>query len=62
MFNSEKFGKAIAFIMMYFIFTTIFYFLLKFINKFPDNWNYFHIANITLFLILIGFLLKFLLK
>jgi len=52
------FGRITGFIFMYFLFTTIFYFILKLTDKFPTNWGYIHIIFITLLLILTGRLIK----
>lgn len=57
----KKFGEKAGFILMYFIFTTLLYFILKFLNKIP-NWNYFHILLLTFFIMLIGILLKWFLE
>ena len=47
---------------MYFVFTTIFYFILKLLNKIPDSWGYFHVLILTLFIVLLGTLIKLLLR
>ena len=57
-FSSEKLGEAIGFVVMYFIFTTILYFLLIVLEKFPDSWTFLHIIAITLTIVLFGILLK----
>lgn len=56
------FGRKIGFITMFFIFTTALYFFLFSIGKLPENFTYLHVMLITLFIILTGTLLKFLLK
>ena len=58
----EKFGKIVGYITSYAIFTTILYFLLKYLNKLPGNWSYFNIAGLTFFIILIGITIKRILK
>jgi len=64
-----EFGKkesriylVIGYIIMYFIFTTVLYFILKYFDKIPENWNYIHMMVITLFIVLLGKLIKILLK
>lgn len=58
----KKLGKIIGFMLMYVLFTTILFFILKFSKKLPLNWSYFHVCNITIFITLIGSLLKLSLK
>jgi len=53
----RKFGERTGFILMYIIFTTILYFVLKFLNKI-SNLNYFYVLNFTLSITLLGILLK----
>ena len=58
----SKVWEVIGFVVMYLIFTTILYFLLGFLNKIPETWNYFYIAMITMFIVLLGTLIKMLLR
>ena len=58
----EKVGKKIGYIFGYFLFTTVLYLILNLLKKIPSNWNYFHIMVITLLIIIIGTLLKKVLK
>jgi len=58
----EFFGKGAGFVITYLIFTTVLYFLLKLIGKFPSDWTYFHIIFITFFIILLGTVIRLLLK
>ena len=60
--NKQSIGKKIGYVFMYFVFTTILYFILTFLNKIPQSWNYIHILNLTLFIVLLGTFLKILLK
>lgn len=60
--KTEKIGEIAGFVIMYFIFTTILYFLLYLIHKLPADWTYFHVIIITLFIVLVGALIKKLLK
>ena len=57
-----SFGKNLGFAVMYLIFSFILYFILTFLKKIPENWGFFHIFMITLFLVLLGTLIRFLLK
>lgn len=60
--SSEKFGRIVGGVVMYFVFTTILFFILRFLNKLPEKWNYFHVILITIFIVLLGSLIKMLLK
>ncbi|MEK6860321.1 MAG: hypothetical protein AABX54_05910 [Nanoarchaeota archaeon] len=56
--NIRKSGEIIGFILMYVIFTIMFYLILKFSNKIPDNWNFFYMSLITFLITAIGILLR----
>tara|TARA_Y100000310_G_scaffold336305_1_gene420453 strand:- start:509 stop:709 length:201 start_codon:yes stop_codon:yes gene_type:complete len=58
----KKTGKVIGFLVMYIIFTTILYFILKLLGKLPENWNYMYVVLITIFIVLLGILIKLLLR
>jgi len=58
----RKIGIWVGYVIMYFIFTTILFFILKLLHKIPENWNYFHVILITLTIVLLGTLIKMLLK
>ena len=58
----EKLGEKLGFVFSYFIFTTILYLILSFLNKIPESWNVLHLAPITLIIILAGLLIQKLLK
>lgn len=47
-------GEIFGFVSAYFLFTTMLFFVLTFLNKIPDSWTYFHIIGITISIILIG--------
>jgi len=55
-FNWFNFGKITGFIVLYFLFTTIFYFVFKF--RFIRNLNYFFAILITTFILIMGISLK----
>lgn len=61
-FNIEKLSKKIGYIFGYFLFTTILFFILNLLNKIPKTWDYFHIMGITLLIIIVGVLIKKILK
>lgn len=58
----ERFGQKAGYIFSYLIFTTTLYFLLRFLNKLPDIWTYFHIIGLTFCIVLAGEIIKRLLK
>jgi len=52
--NYKKLGKFIGFVVMFFIFTTILFFVLKFFEKLPSTWGYLHIIFVSSAIILAG--------
>jgi len=58
----RKIGEKTGIMTMYLIFTTLLYFILKLLERLPENWGYFHIVLLTLFIILLGTLIKMLLN
>ncbi len=60
--HTEKIGRITGFLVMYFIFTTILFFILKLTNKLPAKWTYIHIMIIVVLILFLGNLIKFLLK
>ncbi len=58
----NKTNQKIGYVFMYLVFTTILYFILRFLNKIPDSWGYFHVLILTLFIVLLGTLIKLLLR
>ena len=58
----DNFGKVIGYISAYFLFTTVLFLILEFLNRIPENWDYPYIMLITLIVIIIGVLVKRLLK
>lgn len=53
--TDEKIGIVVGFIFMYFVFTTILFYILILLEKLPKSWNYFYIMIITAIVVLIGF-------
>ena len=60
--NYEKAGKITGFLLMFAIFTILLYFILNFLNKIPEYWSLIHMFPITLLIVLLGTLIKLLLK
>ena len=58
----EKIGEKVGFVFAYLMFTTILFFVLKFVHKIPLTWNYINIAEITLVVAITGLIVKWLLK
>lgn len=65
-FEDKKFsflcGRITGFFVMYFIFTTLLYLILKYLNKLPSDFLYVYMFQFTLFIVLVGVIIKFLLK
>ena len=65
-FDEKNFGNAfprkLGYFIMYVVFTVIFYFILKILNRLPSDWIFFHVVGITLAIVLFGRLVKLLLK
>ena len=59
---NQKTGVVIGYIFSYAIFTTILFYILKLTKKLPSNWSIFQIIGITLIIVIIGLILKKLLK
>ena len=58
----ERLGEKVGYIFSYFLFTTILFFILTLLNKIPESWSYVHVMGITILIVLIGFMIKRLLK
>jgi len=58
----SRWGEKLGYLFAYFLFTTILYFVLAFLNKIPKSWTYFHIMGIALLIALAGIIIKRLLK
>jgi CDP-diglyceride synthetase len=54
----ENYGEKIGFIFGYFLFTTVLFFILNFLNKIPKNWSYLNLMTLTFVIALIGTLIK----
>lgn len=60
--DSEKLGKKIGFIVMLFLSSAIFFWILKFVGRLPYKWNYFNILAIVSMALLTGLIIKKALK
>tara|TARA_Y100000310_G_scaffold345815_1_gene470407 strand:- start:22361 stop:22564 length:204 start_codon:yes stop_codon:yes gene_type:complete len=54
--------RRLGYVFGYFLFTTILYLILNFLNKVPKEWSYFNIMGITLLIIFLGWSINRLLK
>ena len=52
--KKQKTGKIIGYVLMYFVFTTILYFILLILDKLPIFRNYFNVILLTFTLVIIG--------
>ena len=58
----EKYGQKIGYLFAYFLFTTILFFALTFLNKIPESWSYLHLMGITILITISGLTIRRLLK
>lgn len=58
----EIVGKKIGYVIGYFIFTTILFYVLHFMNKLPRSWSYVHVMGITISIAMFAVIVKRLLK
>ncbi len=58
----EKIGEGLGYVFSYFLFTTILFFILVILNKFPESWSYFHIMGIVILIAATGATIRRLLK
>lgn len=58
----KKLAQKLGYLFSYLIFTTVLFLVLKFLNKLPASWTYFDIAIITLLIVILGNILKKILK
>jgi len=58
----EKLGEGIGFIAMFFIFSTILFFLLEILDKLPADFGYFHVVFLSISIVLLGTLIRMVLK
>lgn len=50
--------KKLGFVFSYFIFTTVLFFALKFLNKIPEDFSYFYIMLITIGITFLGLIIQ----
>ncbi|MBM3233652.1 hypothetical protein FJZ19_01005 [Candidatus Pacearchaeota archaeon] len=60
--KSKKIAQKLGYLFSYLIFTTILFIILKLLNKLPDSWTYIDIAIITILIVILGNILKKILK
>jgi len=52
--KESKTGEKIGYALMYIVFTTILFFILNLLNRYPEDWTYFNAYGISLVIIIIG--------
>jgi len=50
----ERVGERAGYVFSYFVFTTILFFILTFLNKIPISWSYVHVMGITILIAVLG--------
>jgi len=55
-------GRNLGFAFSYFLFTTVLFFILDFLKRIPETWTYFHVAGITLAIVVVGILTERMIK
>jgi cytochrome c biogenesis protein CcdA len=58
----ERYGEKVGFVVGYALFTTILFSALKFSDTIPDSWSFIPVVGITLSIVLLGLLIKWLLQ
>ena len=54
----ERRGEITGYLFFYLVFTSILFIALTFFEKMPFGWNYIHVIGLTLFIVLIGTILR----
>jgi len=52
-----RIGKKFGYLFSYFLFTTILFYILTWLEKIPLSWTYLHIMGITIIIAVVGGLL-----
>jgi|GEM_PF-1922954 len=60
--STESIGEKVGYVVAYLLFTTILFLVLNLTHKIPDSWSYFHIMGITFSIVLIGTVIRRVLK
>jgi hypothetical protein len=55
-------GRAAGFLFSYFLFTTILFWILAFLEHLPAQWTYLHVVAVTLSILLAGMIVRRLLR
>jgi len=58
----EEVGEKIGFLFSYFLFTAILFFIFTILKKIPGDWSYMHMMPITIAIVVLGVVIKRLLK
>lgn len=58
----EELGESVGYVLGYFLFTTVLFFVLSFLNKLPRSWSFFHMMAVTVLISFIGVVAKRFLK
>ncbi len=54
----EKLGERVGYVFAYFLFTTILFFILSFLDKIPYSWSYFHVMGLTFLIAVFGYIVQ----
>lgn len=54
----EKIGRITGYIFVYFLFTTILFYMFVLLDRFPASWSYLHLVGITFLITLLGVEIK----
>jgi hypothetical protein len=58
----EKAGSVLGYTAAYVMFSAVFFWVLSFAGKLPAHWSFFHVIGITFVIMLLGILIKRLLR
>lgn len=54
--------RGVGYVLAYFLFTTVLFFVLKLMNKIPEDWNYLNIMLIVFVIATVGWVVRWSLK
>ena len=60
--SMERLGEKFGFVFSYFIFASLLFLIMLLTKKLPKAWSYLHVMAVAIAIILVGLLLKRLLK
>lgn len=58
----KKIGEITGFFITFLIFSIILFFILKFLGKLPDSWNFFYIIGLAAIINITGLIIKKIIK